>query len=474
MRYRGVLKEYATLWETLLRASDASVVVLSGWLASVIYLGGMPQLAGYRIGMVLAVLLCLIMFPAFGMYKVWRGRSIVDEIWTITLAWSATLVVLTLFAFLTKTGPEFSRGWFLIWLGMGWVLLACSRTILRSVLHALRRRGFNQRRVVVVGSREKVDELTAWLAEAPWTGLVVIGAISPQPASPDGCPAAAMAAGQPSETDDLADLAQLAREGVEQVWVAVPLRDEATIHRVQYALRHSTVDVRYVPDISSFQLLNHAIVEVAGIPMISLSSSGMDGMDQMVKSVEDLVLASLILLLVSPIMFLVAAGVKLSSPGPALFRQRRLGMGGEEITVLKFRSMVMHAEPAGRITQAHKGDARITGFGAFLRRTSLDELPQFLNVLKGEMSIVGPRPHALEHNEQYKTLVEGYMARHKIKPGITGWAQINGYRGETDTLLKMQKRIEYDLHYIENWSLWLDLKIIALTIIKLFVDRNAH
>lgn len=149
-------------------------------------------------------------------------------------------------------------------------------------------------------------------------------------------------------------------------------------------------------------------------------------------------------------------------------------MGGEEITVLKFRSMVVHAEPAGNITQAHKGDARITGFGAFLRRTSLDELPQFLNVLKGEMSIVGPRPHALEHNEQYKTLVDGYMSRHKIKPGITGWAQINGYRGETDTLLKMQKRVEYDLHYIENWSLWLDLKIITLTIIKPFVDRNAY
>ena len=474
MRYRGVLKEYATLWETLLRASDASVVVLSGWLASVIYLGGMPQLAGYRIGMVLAVLLCLIMFPTFGMYKVWRGRSIVDELWTITLAWPATLVVLTLFAFLTKTGPEFSRGWFLIWLGIGWVLLALSRAILRSILRTLRRRGFNQRRVAIVAKQEKADELSASLADAPWTGLVVTGILSPEPSATDSQMPASVPAGPPHEKDDLADLVRLVHDGVEQVWIAVPLRDEATIHRVQYALRHSTVDVRYVPDISSFQLLNHAIVEVAGIPMISLSSSGMDGMDRMVKAVEDFFLASLILLLVSPIMIMIAAGVKLSSPGPVLFRQRRLGMGGEEITVLKFRSMVMHVEAPGSITQAHKGDARITSFGAFLRHTSLDELPQFLNVLKGEMSIVGPRPHALEHNEQYKTLVEGYMARHKIKPGITGWAQINGYRGETDTLLKMQKRIEYDLHYIENWSLWLDLKIIALTIIKQFVDRNAY
>ena len=467
MRYRGVLKEYAELWETLLRVSDACVVVFSGWLAGLIYLGGMPQLPGYRIGMVLAVLLCLTMFPAFGMYKVWRGRTIGEEIWTITLAWPATLIVLTLFAFLTKTGPEFSRGWFLIWLGIGWILLALSRAVLRSALHTLRRHGFNQRRVVIVGSREKADELAAYLADAPWAGLRIAGTFAPQPGALD-VPA------QGSNDSDLADLVRQVGEGVEQVWIAVPLRDEATIHRVQHALRHSTVDLRYVPDVSSFHLLNHSIMDVAGIPMISLSSSGMDGIDRVVKAVEDLVLASIILLLVSPLMLLIAIGVKLSSPGPVLFRQRRLGMGGEEITVLKFRSMVVHAEPPGRVTQAHREDARVTAFGAFLRRTSLDELPQFLNVLKGDMSIVGPRPHALEHNEQYKALVEGYMSRHKIKPGITGWAQINGYRGETDTLEKMQKRIEYDLHYIENWSLWLDLKIIAMTIIKEFTDRNVY
>lgn len=467
MRYRGVLKEYAELWETLLRASDACVVVFSGWLAGLIYLGGMPQLPGYRVGMVLAVLLCLTMFPAFGMYKVWRGRTIGEEIWTITLAWPATLIVLTLFAFLTKTGPEFSRGWFLIWLGIGWILLALSRAVLRSALHSLRRHGFNQRRVVIVGSREKADELAAYLADAPWAGLTIAGTFAPQPGTED-VPA------QAGVDSDLADLVHLVGEGVEQVWIAVPLRDEVTIHRVQFALRHSTVDLRYVPDVSSFHLLNHSIMDVAGIPMISLSSSGMDGIDRVVKAVEDLVLASIIMVLVSPLMLLIAIGVKLSSPGPVLFRQRRLGMGGEEITVLKFRSMVVHAEPPGSVTQAQREDARVTAFGAFLRRTSLDELPQFLNVLKGDMSIVGPRPHALEHNEQYKALVEGYMSRHKIKPGITGWAQINGYRGETDTLEKMQKRIEYDLHYIENWSLWLDLKIIAMTIIKEFTDRNAY
>ncbi len=167
-------------------------------------------------------------------------------------------------------------------------------------------------------------------------------------------------------------------------------------------------------------------------------------------------------------------GVKFSSPGPVLFRQKRQGWDGRHFTVYKFRSMVVHREGSGQLTQASKGDARVTPLGAFLRRTSLDELPQFFNVLQGTMSIVGPRPHAIEHNEQYKDLVDDYMLRHKVKPGITGWAQINGWRGETDTIEKMRKRVEYDLYYIENWSLWFDLRIILLTVFKGFIDRNAY
>ena len=454
------MKEYAAFWDVLLRMADVSAVVVSGWAAGLIYLGGMPQLPGYKLGMVLAVLLCLVLFPLFGMYRAWRGSSLGEEVRTITLAWASTLVTLTLFAFVTKTGPEFSRGWFLIWLVVGWVSLIISRIVLRSALRELRRRGFNQRRVAIVGSQAKAEELATRLAETPWAGLVVTGRFDPARGRTD---------------DDFADLVAFVGSGsVDQVWIAVPLRDEETIHRVQHALRLSTVDVRYLPDVSGFQLLNNSVTDVAGFPVISLSSSGMDDIDRLVKRVEDLMLATLILLLISPLMLLIALGVKLSSPGPVLFRQRRLGMGGEEITVLKFRSMVVHAESPGCVTQAHKGDPRITPFGAFLRRTSLDELPQFLNVLSGQMSIVGPRPHAVEHSEQYKTLIDRFMARHKIKPGITGWAQVNGFRGETDTLDKMQKRVQHDLHYIEHWSLWLDLRIIALTLFQGFSPHNAY
>jgi putative colanic acid biosynthesis UDP-glucose lipid carrier transferase len=213
---------------------------------------------------------------------------------------------------------------------------------------------------------------------------------------------------------------------------------------------------------------------VAGLPVLNFSITPMMGINRLVKTLEDRILAFLLLLLISPLMFIIAIGVKLSSPGPAIFKQRRHGWDGKPITVYKFRTMKVHREEKGQITQASKNDSRITPFGAFLRRTSLDELPQFINVLQGQMSIVGPRPHAIEHNEQYKRLINDYVRRHKVKPGITGWAQVNGWRGETNILEKMQKRIEYDLWYIENWSLWFDLKIILLTVFKGFVGQNAY
>ncbi|MBF0238873.1 MAG: exopolysaccharide biosynthesis polyprenyl glycosylphosphotransferase [SAR324 cluster bacterium] len=206
---------------------------------------------------------------------------------------------------------------------------------------------------------------------------------------------------------------------------------------------------------------------------MNLSSTPIAGVNRIVKGFEDRIFAFLILLLISPLMLAVAIGVKLSSPGPVFFKQKRHGWNGKEVEIWKFRSMIVHKEEPGQITQATKNDNRITPFGAFIRRTSLDELPQFINVLQGTMSIVGPRPHAVEHNEAYKDIVDGYMLRHKVKPGITGWAQVNGWRGETDTIDKMKRRVEFDLHYIENWSLWFDIKIIFLTVLRIFFDKNA-
>jgi putative colanic acid biosynthesis UDP-glucose lipid carrier transferase len=235
----------------------------------------------------------------------------------------------------------------------------------------------------------------------------------------------------------------------------------------------TTVNIRLVPDIFGFNLLNHSITEIAGLPVIELTSSPMNTGNSFIKSIEDKVLASLILILISPIMLLVAIGVKMSSSGPVFFRQRRYGLSGESIWVWKFRSMTVCEDDAA-FKQATANDKRVTKFGAFIRRTSLDELPQFINVLQGQMSIVGPRPHPVKLNEEFRQLIPKYMLRHIVKPGITGWAQINGYRGETDTLNKMEQRIAYDLYYIDNWSLWFDLRIIFLTVFKGFIDKNAY
>jgi putative colanic acid biosynthesis UDP-glucose lipid carrier transferase len=240
------------------------------------------------------------------------------------------------------------------------------------------------------------------------------------------------------------------------------------------ALRHSTANIRLVPDWFTLKLLNHGVSEVVGIQMLDLSTSPITGETRVIKAVQDFVLATVILLLISPLLLAIALAIKYTSPGPVLYRQKRHGWNGEEIVVYKFRSMVVHQEAGSQVTQASKNDSRITPLGAFLRRTSLDELPQFINVLQGRMSIVGPRPHAMAHNEHYKELVPNYVLRHKVKPGITGWAQVNGFRGETDTLDKMEKRVEYDLYYIENLSLGLDLKIIVATVFKGFVHKNAY
>ncbi|HAS6348542.1 TPA: undecaprenyl-phosphate glucose phosphotransferase [Vibrio vulnificus] len=271
------------------------------------------------------------------------------------------------------------------------------------------------------------------------------------------------------------DLAiEKARNGeLDEVYIALPMIAKDRIRDYLDALSDSTVDTYLVPDLYTYNLSISQVKSVGGVQTFSVFSSPFDGVGAFVKRIEDIVIGSLITLLILPVLAAVAIGVKLSSPGPILFKQDRYGLGGKKIKVWKFRSMkVMENESV--VTQATKNDPRVTKFGAFIRRTSLDELPQFINVLQGSMSIVGPRPHAVAHNEEYRVIVDNYMIRHKIKPGITGWAQINGYRGETETVDKMEKRVQYDIQYMQNWNLWLDIKIIFMTIFKGFVSETAY
>ncbi len=270
------------------------------------------------------------------------------------------------------------------------------------------------------------------------------------------------------------ELVTLARDGkVDYIYITLPMKAENRIVELVNALSDTTASVYMVPNFFVFDLLHGKMTSFDGLPVLSLHESPFFGVDGWVKRLEDILVASLILAIIAVPMALIALGVKLSSPGPVLFKQRRYGLNGAVVEVWKFRSMTV-CEDGAKVVQAQKGDSRVTPFGAFLRRTSLDELPQFINVLQGQMSVVGPRPHAVAHNEQYRRLIRGYMLRHKVKPGITGWAQISGWRGETETLDKMEMRVKHDLEYVQNWSLWLDIKIIFLTVFKGFINKNAY
>jgi putative colanic acid biosynthesis UDP-glucose lipid carrier transferase len=269
------------------------------------------------------------------------------------------------------------------------------------------------------------------------------------------------------------ELVQYVREhGIKMIFISQPISAQPRIRKLIDELQDTTASVYFLPDVYIFDLMQARFDNVGGMPVIAICETPFMGLNSTIKRASDIVLSSIILLLLAPLMAVIAIAVKMSSPGPAIFRQRRYGLYGEEIIVYKFRSMcVMENGPS--VVQAQKNDGRLTNIGGFLRRTSLDELPQFINVLQGRMSIVGPRPHAVAHNEQYRKLIKGYMLRHKVKPGITGWAQVNGLRGETATLDKMEARIQYDLDYLRNWSLWLDLWIVLKTVKVVLTRENA-
>ncbi len=261
---------------------------------------------------------------------------------------------------------------------------------------------------------------------------------------------------------------------VHEIMVALPWDREEQIADVLVQLREAPLDVSLAPEPLGFRLMERRVRHLGDLPMTVVQEPPLSGWNYIIKSLEDRILSALIILAISPILAIIALLIRLDSPGPAIFRQQRYGFNNNVFTVYKFRSMRNDLGDAKGGAQATRGDARITRIGAFIRKTSLDELPQLFNVLKGDMSLVGPRPHAVAHNEEYAGKVDQYLSRHKVKPGITGWAQIHGLRGETDTDEKMEMRVQYDLYYIDNWSLWLDLKILVRTLFVGFVNQNAY
>ncbi len=407
---------------------------------------------------------------ATGVYSNWRGRSLLAGSKLILQAWILTWMFLIVLAFLFKDSENFSRVVVTLWAMVTPLALLIYRFLIRSFLGALRTYGWSIRNVAIIGAGVLGQRIATTLKESTMLGY--------RPAAffdDDKTLHGTSSCGIPiiGGIDELLASHNL-EENYDEIYIALPLCAGDRIREIMDALSDSSLTVKFIPDFFSFDLLHSRLTEIAGIPIISVYDSPLNSQTSAIlKRIEDVVLSLIIIALVSPVLVAIAIAIKATSEGPVIFRQRRYGMNGNVITILKFRTMTV-CEDTNSITQAKREDSRVTKLGAFLRRTSLDELPQFFNVIGGNMSIVGPRPHASAHNEIYRKLIPKYMLRHLVKPGITGWAQIHGWRGETDTLEKMEKRVEFDLHYIDNWSIWLDLKIIALTFIKGFINKNAY
>jgi putative colanic acid biosynthesis UDP-glucose lipid carrier transferase len=463
--YRDLsLKKHSSMQNAFLHALDWVEISIAAWVAHRFYLGGWALPAPYTSVVGVAVLLAALLFPRFDLYKAWRSASIFDEVRAISFAWVLVLFLLFAFAFTTQSGIKFSRGWIGIWAALGWVVLVSGRILLRVGLRWLRSHGFNQRHIVIVGSNNLGGEVVRRLVGSPWMGLQVEIFFCTDAHMPE------MKAYRVPVVGGTAAIAEyVENKRIDQVWIALPFKDEDTVKSLLHELRHSTVDIRYVPDLFGFRMMNYSLSEVAGLPVMDMSVSPMEGTNRIFKALEDRALSLLILLLISPLMIFIAIGVKLSSPGPVFYRQERVGWNGKIFMMFKFRSMPENVEGAG-VQWGGAKNKPVTPFGAFLRKSSLDELPQFINVLKGDMSIVGPRPERPMFVEKFKDEIPDYMKKHLVKAGITGWAQINGWRGDTD----LAKRIEHDLYYIENWSVWFDLRIILLTVYRGFIDKNAY
>ena len=440
-------------------ALDPLVLVFSLW-ALAYYFEDSVQPAY----LILSVIVFSLTFPGTSQLRlpIWKVLFNIAFLWL----WIAGLLLLTGLA--TEYFYKFSMAVVVNWLWVAPVALAGAHIALRAAAPQLLKLQGAPRTAVIVGMNDQGVTLARHINSSAYSGIELLGFFDDRSEERRGGRDEYRLAGK---VNDLA--AYVKKHRVQFIYLSLPMAARPRILEVLDGLKDTTASIYFVPDMFITDLIQGRSDTVCGVTVISVCDTPFRGFNGVLKRASDVVLSLLILLLISPVMLLVALAIKLDSPGPVIFKQRRYGLDGEEILVYKFRSMTV-TEDGGTIRQAQKNDARITRLGAFLRRTSLDELPQFVNVLQGRMSIVGPRPHAVAHNEMYRTLIKGYMVRHKVRPGITGWAQVNGQRGETDTLEKMQARIDCDLDYLRNWSLQLDLFIIFKTVRLVFKDGAAY
>ncbi len=457
----------------LVALADILIISATGIFVYLLYLGwGHDKNTFYMSTIILSSFLIVAAFRYVGLYRFESLVNPVNVVRKIALVCVSVFTLLVLMSFAFKVSSSFSRVWAFSWFSLVILSLSIGRIQLHSIFKKRISSGKLVKSVAIVGYGEQGQRLVKWVQEnnVPW--LKVVGVFDDRVTRLDKKPEGIPLLGT---TDDLIDYAR--NHHLDDIVVALPWSSEDRLSWIIDKLDVLPNAVNLSPDLVGYRFNNLQWVNYGGVPVVNVRRRPMDGWSSIVKAVEDKVLGAIILALISPIMLVIALAIKLDSKGPVFFKQKRYGFNNQLIEVLKFRSMYTDLEDSDASTLVTKNDSRVTRVGAFLRRTSLDELPQFINVLKGEMSIVGPRPHALKASAQgrlYDEVVSDYAKRHKVKPGITGWAQVNGWRGETDTEDKIKNRVEHDIYYIENWSVFFDIEIILRTIISGFGGENAY
>ncbi|KTG27053.1 undecaprenyl-phosphate glucose phosphotransferase [Idiomarina sp. WRN-38] len=441
-----------------MRCFDAAIAML----VALVSLWLMPHITVISDDYFFLIVIGSLLLPAvgelIGLYQPWRGRSLYTMLGTYTLSWIAAIGLISLLLVATQTTQSFSR----LWMGVASLTVLITGSLVRAALYSYLRRvrssGRNLKRVLVVGISENIALLEKRVVEQPHAGYLIVG--------------------HHIDTDDDAFINKMetfANNNVfsrsfDEIWLGYPLVEGDRVRQLMTLFAGIPTTIRFFPDLPDIRLLNHRIAQVAGLYSLELNYTPLNGPMRIVKALEDRLLGLVLFIIFLPVMLIVAAVIKYQMGSPILFKQERHGLDGKCFRIYKFRTMKPHS--SNTTQQATHDDQRITRLGSFLRRTSLDELPQLYNVLQGRMSLVGPRPHAMDHNDHYKDRIDIYMQRHRVKPGMTGWAQVNGLRGITDDVKMMQKRVEYDLYYIERWSLGFDLRILAMTLTRGFINTQ--
>ncbi len=468
-REPATAKDKQVILAGILRVGDAVVVVAAALLTYWVRAAGGDLPPNYLVAITLAVLLTANYMHVAGVYRLKSLENVTIQIGRVAVAWGAVLLTLLALAFFTKTSATFSRIWLIAFGLLAFSGFLTLRLLVLLQIARWRQAGHLHTKIAIVGGGDLGQRLIRHLRNQPNFHCEVVGVYDDRhtrvPVEIEGVPLR-------GTVDDLVE--DCRKLDIDEIIIALPWRASGQLVEITKKLKSTPVNVKLSPEVAGFQIPVRGFGTIAGLPMLNVFERPLSGWSLAAKAIEDRVLAAIILVVIAPVLVLIAIAIKLDSPGPVFFRQRRYGFNNNEITVLKFRTMYHSPIDDPTVPQARPNDPRVTRVGAVLRRTSLDELPQLFNVLAGDMSLVGPRPHAVAHNKKYAEIIDDYLSRHRVKPGITGWAQVNGLRGETDTPEKMQMRVQHDLYYIEHWSLLFDFRILFLTLFVGFAHENAY